>query len=173
MAWNLDPSHTHVGFSARHLMISTVKGEFMKSTGTVDFNEEHPDQSHIEVTIDAASVNSRDEKRDGHLKSADFFDVVNHPTITFKSKKVVSSSKTEAKVTGDLTIRGIAHEVTLDVEHNGTAKTPWGTTSAGFSAKGKLNRKDWGLSWNAPLETGGVLVGDEIKIDIEAELVKA
>ena len=173
MAWNLDPSHTYVGFSARHLMISTVKGEFMKSTGTVDFNEEHPDQSHIDVSIDAASIESRDEKRDGHLKSADFFDVANHPTITFKSKKIVSSSKTAAKVTGDLTIKGIAHEITLDVEHNGTAKTPWGTTSAGFSAKGKLSRKEWGLNWNAPLETGGVLVGDEIKIDVEAELVKA
>ncbi len=173
MAWNLDPSHTHVGFSARHLMISTVKGEFMKSSGTVDFNEQHPEQSSMDISIDAASVNSRDEKRDGHLKSADFFDVANHPVITFKSKKVVAHSKTEAKITGDLTIRGVTHEITLDVEHNGTQKTPWGTTMAGFSAKGKLNRKDFGLVWNAPLETGGVLVGDDVKIDIEAELAKA
>ena len=172
MAWQIDPSHTHVGFSARHMMITTVKGEFTKATGTVDFNEEHPEKSIVDVTIDATSINSRDEKRDGHLKSPDFLDIAKYPVITFKSRKVHPVSATEARVTGDLTIRDVTREIVLDVEHNGTAKAPWGSTSAGFSAKGKFNRKDFNLVWNMVLETGGLLVSEEVKIDIEAEIVK-
>lgn len=172
MAWAIDPSHTGVSFSVRHMMISTVRGEFHKVSGTVDFNADEPAKSAIDVKIDVASVDTRDEKRDGHLKSADFFDAEKFPVMEFKSDKIEELSKTHGKVHGTLTIKGVSKPVVLDVEYNGTQKSPWGTTNAGFSAKGKINRKDWGLNWNVALESGGILVGDDIKIDIEAEIVK-
>jgi polyisoprenoid-binding protein YceI len=154
------------------MMISTVRGEFHKVSGTVDFNADEPAKSAIDVKIDVASVDTRDEKRDGHLKSADFFDAEKFPVMEFKSDKIEELSKTHGKVHGTLTIKGVSKPVVLDVEYNGTQKSPWGTTNAGFSAKGKINRKDWGLNWNVALESGGILVGDDIKIDIEAEIVK-
>lgn len=172
MAWAIDPSHTGVSFSVRHMMISTVRGEFHKVSGTVDFKPEHPAQSAIDVKIETASVDTRDEKRDGHLKSADFFDAEKFPVMEFKSDKIEELSKTHGKVHGTLTIKGISKPVVLDVEYNGMQKAPWGTTNAGFSAKGKINRKDWGLNWNVALESGGILVGDDVKIDIEAEIVQ-
>ena len=172
MTWNLDLSHSEINFAVKHMMISTVRGKFNKFSGTIDFNEADPASSSIDVSIDVASIDTKDEKRDGHLKSGDFFDVEKFPAITFKSTKVEKLSANTAKVTGDLTIRGVSRPVVLDVEYAGQAKSPWGTTSAGFSASTKVNRKEWGLTWNVALETGGVLVGDDISISIEAELVK-
>ncbi len=172
MTWNLDLSHSEVNFAVKHMMISTVRGKFNKFSGTIDFNEADPTHSSIDVSIDVASIDTRDEKRDGHLKSGDFFDVEKFPAITFKSTKVEKVSDSTAKVTGDLTIRGVSRPVVLDVTYAGQAKSPWGTTSAGFSASTKISRKDWGLTWNVALETGGVLVGEDISISIEAELVK-
>lgn len=172
MTWNIDSSHTHANFSVRHMMISNVTGQFDDITGTVDFNEADPAQSSLNVKIGVASINTRDEKRDGHLKSPDFFDVANHPYLTFESTKVEKTGENVGRVTGNLTIRGVSKPVVLEVEYNGQAKSPWGATSAGFSATAKINRKDWGLNWNVALETGGWLVGDEVKISIEAEIVK-
>jgi polyisoprenoid-binding protein YceI len=154
------------------MMISNVHGQFDDITGTVEFNEADPAQSSLNVKIGVASINTRDEKRDGHLKSPDFFDVANHPYLTFESAKVEKTSENTGRVTGNLTIRGISKPVVLEVEYNGQAKSPWGTTSAGFTATAKINRKDWDLNWNVALETGGFLVGDEVKITIEAEIVK-
>ena len=170
--WVIDASHSHVQFTARHMMISKARGRFHNFTGTVNFDEQNPAASSVNVEIDAASIDSRDEKRDGHLKSPDFLDVANYPTISFVSKRIETVDETRGKIYGDLTIRGVTHEVVLDTEYNGQALAPWGTTSAGFNATAKINRKDWGLNWNVALETGGVLVGEEITIDIELEIVK-
>ena len=172
MAWVIDGGHSAVNFSARHMMLTTVRGQFEKFSGTVHFDEKNPANSMVDVSIDAASLNSKDEKRDGHLKSPDFFDVGVHPVIAFKSKSVKVIDNNSAKLTGDLTIKNVTKPVTLDVEYHGQQKAPWGTTSAGFSAVTKINREDWGLTWNAPLETGGVLVGKDIKIEIDVELVQ-
>ena len=172
MAWVIDASHSQVTFTVRHMMIANVRGRFENFSGSVDFNEQDPARSSVEVQIEAASINTRDEKRDGHLKSADFLEVEKHPYLTFKSKRVQKTGDSSGRITGDLTIRGVTREVVLDVDYNGQAKSPWGTTSAGFTASTKINRKDWGLNWNVALETGGLLVGDEVKIDIELEIVK-
>ena len=172
MAWQIDTSHSQVEFSVRHMMISNVRGRFENFTGTVDFNEASPELSSVDVQIEAASVNTRDARRDGHLKSPDFFDAENHPYLTFKSKSVQRTGEATGKIVGDLTIRDVTREVVLDVYYSGLAKSPWGTTSAGFSADTRISRKDWGLNWNAALETGGMLVGDEIKISVELEVVR-
>ncbi len=172
MTWNLDTSHSEVTFAVRHMMISTVRGKFNKFSGTIDFNEADPAKSTVDVSIDAASIDTRDEKRDGHLKSGDFFDVEKFPALSFKSTRVEKVSDNSGRVYGDLTIRDVTRPVVLDVEYAGQARSPWGTTSAGFSATTKINRKDFGLTWNVALETGGVLVGEDISIAIEAELVK-
>ncbi len=172
MAWVIDDSHSYVGFSARHMMISTVRGQFHKVHGTVDFNENEPTLSTVNVEIETASVDTRDEKRDGHLKSPDFFDVETYPVMTFKSKRVEQTGDNTGKLTGDLTIANVTREVILNVEYNGVSTSPWGSQSAGFSGTTKISRKEWGLEWNVALETGGVLVGDEIKIDIELEIIK-
>ncbi len=172
MSWKIDPSHTRAGFSVRHMMIANVHGQFETVTGTVNFNEADPARSTVDVQIDVASLNTRDEKRDAHLRSADFFDAEKYPYLTFKSRRAEKLGENHGRLIGDLTIRGITHEVALDVEYTGQAKSPWGTTSAGFTARTKINRKDWGLNWNVALEAGGVLVGDTVNIDIEAEIVK-
>lgn len=172
MSWQLDYTHSHIQFSVRHMMISKVKGEFEKFEGTVSFDEANPTNTTVNVSVDLSSINTREEKRDGHLRSADFFDVENYPTMTFVSKRVEKTGENTGKLIGDLTIRGITKEVTLNVEYAGQAKSPWGTVSAGFTAAGKINRKEFGLTWNAALETGGVLVGEDVEIAIEVELVK-
>jgi polyisoprenoid-binding protein YceI len=172
MAWQIDPTHSEIQFAVRHLMISTVRGQFEKFSGTVDLNEANPTLSSVDVQIEAASITTRNEQRDGHLRSPDFLNADQYPTITFKSKRVEQIDAHHGRITGDLTIRDITHEVPLEVEYSGQAKTPWGTTSAGFSAHTKINRNDWGLNWNQALEAGGVLVGEEIKISIEVEVVK-
>ncbi|NNJ09850.1 YceI family protein [Chloroflexales bacterium ZM16-3] len=172
MSWIIDPSHSQVAFSARHMMLSKVRGRFDRFGGAVEFNEQTPVNSTVNVSIEADSIDTRDEKRDGHLKSPDFLDVANFPAISFVSKKIEVVDDTHGKIIGDLTIRGVTNEVVLETEYNGQSKSPWGTTSAGFSAEAKISRVDWGLTWNVALETGGVLVGDEITISIELEVVK-
>jgi len=172
MAWQIDSSHSSVNFSVRHMMLSTARGHFATFSGTLDFDESNPAAASVDVKIDVASINTKDEKRDGHLKSGDFFDADKFPHMAFKSTGVQSVSGNTAKLTGDLTIKDVTKPVVLDVEYHGQAKAPWGTTSAGFSASTKINREDWGLGWNAPLETGGVLVGKDVKIELELEAVK-
>ena len=172
MLWQLDKAHSDIHFSVRHMMISTVRGRFEDFSGTFDLNEADPTQSKVEVEIQAASINTKEPQRDGHLKSPDFLDVEKYPTLTFKSKRVEKVDDSHGRVMGDLTIKDITKEVVLDVEYAGQAKSPWGTISAGFTATTSINRKDWDLTWNQALETGGVLVGDEVKITIELELVK-
>jgi len=172
MAWQIDQGHSEISFSAKHLMISTVRGRFNTYTGTVEADEQNPTAAVVNVQIDASSLVTGDEKRDGHLRSPDFLDVEQFPYITFKSTKVEQVDETNGKLIGDLTIRDVTKPVVLNFEYAGQAKTPWGTTSAGFSASTKISRKEWGLNWNVALETGGWLVGDQITISIELELVK-
>jgi polyisoprenoid-binding protein YceI len=172
MAWVIDSVHSEINFSVRHMMISTARGRFEKFSGTVNFDEATPANTTVDVQIEAASVNTKEAQRDGHLKSPDFFDAAKYPYLTFKSKRVNVVDSQHAKLVGDMTIRDITKEVVFDVEYAGQAKSPWGTTSAGFSAQTKINREDWGLTWNQALETGGVLVGKDINISIEVEIVK-
>jgi polyisoprenoid-binding protein YceI len=171
--WNIDPDHTNVGFKVRHLMISNVKGSFEKHSGVVDINDKDITKSKVEVSIDTASINTNVQKRDEHLRSADFFDVAKYPTMTFVSKKVAKAGKDKLKVTGDLTLHGITKQVVLDVEGpTGESRDPWGNIRSGAVASTKFNRKDFGLGWNKALETGGVAVGEEITISLEIEMIK-
>ncbi len=172
MSWQIDPAHTHIHFSVRHLMISTVRGRFNEFSGTIEFDENNPLNSTVDLTINAASIDTREQKRDDHLRSPDFFEVEKYPHITFKSKRIEQTGDKTGHLIGDLTIRDVTKEVTLDVEYAGQAKSPWGATSAGFTASAPINREDFGLKWNQALETGGFLVGDKIKIDIEVELIE-
>jgi len=172
MTWNIDPSHTRVNFSVRHMMISWVHGNFSEVNGIVDFDPENPLASRVDVEIGAGSLNTGDAKRDGHLKSPDFLDVENYPVLIFKSKRIEVIDDNHGRLIGDLTVKDITREVELDLEYAGMAKSPWGATSAGFTAITRLNRKDWNLNWNVALETGGVLVGDTINTTIEIEIVK-
>ncbi len=154
------------------MMVATVKGRFTGVRGQIIDVGEDPSRSSVQVEIDAASIHTGDEKRDAHLRSADFLDVENHPTVTFKSTRVEERGKDRLRVVGDLTIRGTSREVTLDTEFQGRGKNPWGKEVAGFSAQTEINRKDFGLNWNVALETGGVLVSDRVKIALEVEVVK-
>ena len=172
MSWNIDSSHSAIQFVVRHMMLSKVRGEFEKFTGTVTLDEKNPTNTSVEIQVDINSINTRDAKRDGHLKSPDFFNAEVYPTMTFKSTKVEQTDAQHARLIGNLTIRDVTKPVTLTVEHLGIVKNPWGMTSAGFSATTKINRKDWGLNWNMALETGGFLVGDDIEINVELELVQ-
>ena len=171
--WQIDPAHSAAHFSVRHLMISNVRGEFSKLSGSVLIDSADMSRSSVEVHLETSSINTREPQRDEHLRSADFLDVANHPTMTFRSKHTVAAGPEHYKVTGDLTIRGVTKEVTFDVEGPTAAvKDPWGNVRAGINATAKINRKDFGLVWNALLEGGGVMVGDEVSITIEAELVQ-
>ena len=172
MSWKIDPSHTRAVFSVRHMMISNVHGQFHNVAGTVNFDEGAPMRSSVDVQIEAASIDTNDERRDGHLKSPDFLDAENYPHLTFVSKRIEVVDETHGRIYGDLTIRGVTREVVLATEYNGQAMGPYGQQSAGFSATTKINRKDFGLGWNVALETGGVLVGDIVNIGIELEIVK-
>lgn len=176
MEWKLDPAHTAAEFSARHMMITTVRGGFKNVTGKLIYDPANPSASYVEAVIDTASMTSTGlADRDNHLKSADFLDVANYPTITFKSTKVEASADgQQAKITGDLTIRGVTRPVTLDVELLGQVNSPFGDERVGFHGATKINREDFGLTWNMALEAGGWLVGKEVTInlDVEAILVK-
>ena len=171
-AWQIDPVHSEVGFSVRHLMISTVKGRFTDVKGTLQYNEADPTQSSVEVAIATASVDTRADQRDNHLRSADFFDSEHFPNITFRSTRVERTSPDTGRLTGDLTIRGVTHPVSLDVKREGRGKDPWGGERLGYSATTIVDREEFGLTWNQALETGGVVVGDEVKVTIEVEWVK-
>jgi polyisoprenoid-binding protein YceI len=171
--WNIDPAHSAAHFSVRHLMISNVRGEFTKISGSALVNSADHTKSLVEITIDAASINTREPQRDEHLRSADFLDVAKYPTLTFRSKRIEPLGPEEFKVTGDLTIHGVTKEVTFDIEGpTPPVKDPWGNIRAGITAAAKINRKDFGVAFNALTETGGVVVGDEVKITIEAELIQ-
>ena len=169
--WNVDTSHSVVGFSARHLMISKVRGRFTDFSGTVTIAED-PLQSIVEANVDLSSVTTGDDQRDAHLKSADFFDIENHPHMTFTSTSLKADGE-DFVMTGDLTVAGQTRTVDFDLEFDGVGQDPWGGTRAGFSATAEISRKDWGISWNVALEKGGVLVGDKVKIELDVELVKA
>ena len=168
--WLLDASHSELTFKVKHLMIANVKGEFKNFT--VEIDGEDFKNASVAVSVDTSSVFTNSTERDNHLKSADFFDVENHKAMTFKSTSFRQLEDDEYKLKGLLTIRGVSKEIVLDVQFGGTIKDPWGNEKAGFSFEGKINRKDWGLNWNAALETGGVLVSDEVKISGEVEFVK-
>src|SRR4029077_15730143 len=171
--WQIDPAHSAAHFSVRHLMISNVRGEFTKISGSEVLNPADLTKSTVEIKIEAASVHTLETQRDEHLRSADFFDVASYPTLTFRSKRIESLGAENFKLTGDLTIRGVTKEVTFDVEGpTPPVKDPWGNIRAGVTASAKLNRKDFGLVWNALTEAGGIVVGDDVKITIEAELIQ-
>jgi polyisoprenoid-binding protein YceI len=168
--YEIDPAHSTVEFVARHLMISKVRGSFDKFSGQIHIAED-PLQSSAEVTIDASSVNTRDPQRDGHLRSPDFLDVENHPTLEFRSTKLDPTGD-EWRLEGELTVRGVTRPVTLQVSHEGAAVDPWGNQRLGFTAHTEVDREQWGLTWNQTLETGGVLVSKKIAIDLNVEAVK-
>lgn len=174
--WNIDPSHSVVEFSAKHMMITTVRGQFGSVSGAITIDEVEPSKSNVEVEIDAAGIDTRAEQRDAHLRSADFLDVENFPTLHFRSRTVEGEWKDVGdrfKVVGDLTIRGTTREVTLDATYEGVGRDPWGGDRISFSADTRIDRRDYDLTWNVGLEAGGVLVGHEIKIHLEAQAVKA
>jgi polyisoprenoid-binding protein YceI len=170
-AWKLDPSHTLVEFSAKHMMITTVKGRITDVEGTIHTDERDPKNSSVEATLKATSIDTRTDQRDQHLRSADFLNVEKYPVIKFRSTRI-EGDKEHFKLTGDLTIRDTTRPITLDVHFEGRTKDPWGGERVGFSAKGKIDRRDFGLTWNQALETGGLLVGNDIKIELEVQAVK-
>jgi polyisoprenoid-binding protein YceI len=169
--WDIDPAHTRLGFAARHAMVATVRGGFDVFSGTIVIDHKNPSASSAEVEIDAASISTGNEQRDGHLKSADFLDVENYPTITFRSTSAEEIDSETYKLHGDLTIKGVSKPVTLELDYQGTGGDPFGNTRAGFEGKTTINRKDWGLSWNAALETGGFLVSDKIKLEFDISAI--
>jgi polyisoprenoid-binding protein YceI len=173
--WTVDTAHSTASFTVKHMMVSTVRGEFSKITGKVNLDEKDLTKSTLEATIDASTVNTREPKRDAHLKSPDFFDVAKFPNLTFKSTKITKAGKGHYKMAGDLTMRGVTKPVTFDVVGFDDAnKSPWGTEVRGGVATATVNRKDFGLNWNKPLEkAGGMLVGDNVDITLDVELIQA
>ncbi len=172
MTWQIDPNHSTIGFSGKHMLVATVRGQFRSWQADTEVDETNLANSKATLRIDARSVDTGVEQRDNHLRSADFFDVENHPEIVFTLKKVTPNGS-DYRFEGDLTIRGVTREVELAGEIDGPLEDPWGAQRIGLSAEGKLNRKDWGLTFNAPLAAGGVLVGDQINLSIDAELIRA
>jgi polyisoprenoid-binding protein YceI len=173
--YTIDPTHSAVEFSVKHMMISTVKGRFAGVQGTIVADPANPDRSTVEAEIDARSIDTRAEQRDAHLRSADFFDVESYPAITFRSRRVDGAFAREGDrftIVGDLTVRGVTREIVLDATFEGTGRDPWGGERASFSATTKLDRRDFGLTWNQALETGGVLVSNDIRIHLDVQAVK-
>lgn len=170
--WKIDPSHTTVEFVAKHMMITNVRGKFPEVEGTIVYNEQDITKSSVEATIQVATVTTGSEARDNHLRSGDFFLIEEYPTITFKSTRIEPKSEDEYNVTGDLTIRGVTKEVTLNTTFEGRNVSPWGAQAIGFAATTTINRKDFGVNWNVAMETGGVLVGDKIKLDLNIEAIQ-
>jgi polyisoprenoid-binding protein YceI len=172
--WNIDPVHTTAEFKIRHMMITNVKGHFKPVNGVITIDEADISKSHVEASIDAASIDTREPDRDAHLRSAEFFDVEKFPTLTFTSTRITRAGQEDLEVEGDLTIHGVTRKVTFVVEGpTPPGKDPWGSVRIGLSATTKINRKDFGLTWNAALETGGILVGDEVTITLDVQAVKA
>jgi polyisoprenoid-binding protein YceI len=171
--YEIDPAHSSAQFTVRHMMITNVRGGFSSIKGTAVYDAENPGASTVEATIDASTINTLDAQRDGHLKSADFLDVEKYPAITFKSTSVSYTGPGEGKISGDLTIHGVTKPVVLNVEGpSAEGKDPWGGTRVGASATTKIKRSDFGLTWNAALETGGIMVGDDLKIEIDLQMIK-
>ncbi len=170
--WVIDPSHSHIGFKVKHLMISTVSGEFTRYSATVNADDDRFSGLEAEFSAEVASITTQNEQRDGHLKSADFFDAEQFPALTFKSTGVKKSDDDEFELHGDLTIKGVSRPVKLEVDFAGVVTDPYGNTKAGFSLKGKISRADFGLTWSAVTEAGHVVVGDEVKFAMEVQLVK-
>lgn len=171
--WTIDPSHSLVEFTVRHMMFSKVKGSFTNFSGTIELDEQNIGNSKVAVEIDPASIDTRDAKRDEHLRSADFFATEEHPTMTFVSNRVERDGDEDLKITGDLTMNGVTKPVVLEAEFEGRGMSPFGMEVIGYSAETKINRSDFNINWNAALETGGVLVGDEVKIKLEIQAVPA
>jgi polyisoprenoid-binding protein YceI len=170
--WAVDTAHSGIEFSVRHMVISSVKGSFNSYSATIEADPKDLTTASIEFTVDLASVDTRNEDRDNHLRSADFFDVEQFPTMTFKTTSVEKTDEDEYNVTGDLTLHGVTRQETFKVTYEGSGQDPWGNEKVGFSATGKLNRSDYGLVYNAALETGGVLIGDQIKVSLEIQASK-
>ncbi len=170
--YTIDIAHSRIGFVARHAMVTKVRGQFNEFEGKAHLDFEDPEKSSVEVTIEANSIDTRNEQRDGHLRTNDFFDVPNHPKITFSSTTVEKVDDEHYRVTGDLTIKGVAKPVTIDFEYAGTAKDPFGNIRVGLEGSTTINRRDWGVEWNAPLETGGVLVSDKVTLEFEVSGVQ-
>lgn len=170
--WTIDPAHTSVNFSAKHMMVTTVRGHLGPVSGAIELDETDFTKSEIEVVIDVANLQTRDEKRDAHLKSGDFFDVENWPSAIFKSTRIEARGDDKYNVVGELSVRGVTKEITLDTQFEGFASNPWGQKLVAFTASTKINRKDWGLNWNVALEAGGVLVGEQVKLEIDVEAIK-
>jgi polyisoprenoid-binding protein YceI len=176
ITWQIDPAHSAVEFAVKHMMFTTVRGRFKDVKGTIEVDEQNPERSTVNVEIAAASIDTGVADRDAHLRSADFLDVENHPAITFRSTRVEGATMKEGatfKVAGDLTVRGKSVEVTLDSTWLGSGKDPWGNIKGGFEATGKIDRREWGLVWNQALETGGILVANDIRIELQVQAVKA
>lgn len=170
--WNVDAAHSSLEFVVKHMMISKAKGVFNEFEAVIEANPDNLEDAKIEFNVDINSVDTRKKDRDDHLRSADFFDVENHPKMTFVATDIKKKSDNNYDVTGDLTIRGTKKPVTFDIDYEGSGKDPWGNEVAGFSGSTKINRKEFGLTWNTALETGGVMVADEVKINVEIEAVK-
>jgi polyisoprenoid-binding protein YceI len=171
--WTIDTAHSRVGFTARHAMVTKVRGSFTDYAGTAELNADNPAASHIDLTIDVASVNTGNEQRDGHLRTNDFFDAANYPQIRFVSTDVERLDPENYRLTGDLTIKGVTHPVSVDFEFTGVATDPYGNQRAGFEGKATINRKDWGVSFNAALETGGVLVSEKIGLEFDISAIRS
>jgi polyisoprenoid-binding protein YceI len=172
--YTIDPAHSSAQFSIRHMMITNVRGGFSSVKGTVEYDPQNPSDATVDVIIDTTTIKTLDEQRDAHLKSADFLDAEKYPTITFKSTKVTPEGEGESSIAGDLTIHGVTKPVVLKVEGpTGEGKDPWGNIRMGASATTKIKRSDFGLTWNAALETGGIMVADELKIELEVQMIKA
>lgn len=170
--WNLDNTHSELGFKVKHMMITNVSGSFGSFTANVETEDDDFSTASIEFAADIASINTGNEQRDGHLKSADFFDAENHPQIKFVSKNINKIKDNEYEINGDLTVRGVSKPVTFKAEHGGSGKDPWGNHKTGFTIEGKINRTDFGLNWNAALEAGGVLVSEEVRFNGEIQLAR-
>lgn len=170
--WEIDPAHSDVSFSVKHMMISTVRGRFAVVSGHIDFDEANPTAALIDVAIDVASIDTRNEQRDEHLRSADFFDAAQYPTIAFRSTRVEQGRGDRFRIVGDLTMHGVTREVELDATYEGSNRDPWGGTRAGFTASTEIDRTAFGLTWNAALETGGVLVSEKVKITLDIQAVR-
>lgn len=170
--YSIDPTHSEIAFSVRHMMFAKVRGHFKNWSAELKYDADAPEKSTLRVEVDTTSIDTHEERRDSHLRSADFFDTEKFPHIVFQSKRIEGQGKGRYKVSGDLTIRGVSREVTLEVEETGRGKDPWGNDRLGFSARGAISRSDWGLTWNQALETGGVLVSDKVEIEVEAQVVQ-
>ena len=170
--WTIDSTHSEIGFKVKHMMFTNVSGKFNSYEATIITDEGNFENASIEFSADINSINSNNADRDNHLKSADFFDVENHPKLTFKATSFTKKGD-DFELTGDLTLRGVTKPVKLEAEFSGLMKDPWGNTKAGLNISGKINRKDWGLNWNSALEAGGVLVGEEVRLNIELQLIQA